>query len=136
MCMNASKWESTSYTIMQTNKKKMKIEIFEPSMCCDSGVCGPKPDKALIDLQNLIQLLKKAGVETKRYAINQAPMVFVQNQAVSNFIKTNGPGKLPLVLLDGQIIKSESYPTLEELKEYIPALNTVEPNTYLFGIFS
>ncbi|MDZ7740855.1 MAG: arsenic metallochaperone ArsD family protein [Bacteroidota bacterium] len=79
----------------------MTLEIFDPSMCCESGVCGPEPDKALIDLQNTIQLLKKAGVETKRYAINQSPMAFVQNSVVSNFIKTNGPGKLPLVLLNG-----------------------------------
>ena len=114
----------------------MKIEIFEPSMCCDSGVCGPEPDKALIDLQNLIQLLKKAGVETKRYAINQAPMVFVQNQVVSNFIKANGPSKLPLILLDGRIIKSEGYPMLEELKVFIPELDTVEPDTQLLGVFS
>lgn len=114
----------------------MKLEIFEPSMCCESGVCGPEPDKALIDLQNLIQLLKKAGVETRRYAINQAPLVFVQNKAVSNFIKANGPGKLPLVLLDGKIIKSGDYPTFNELTEHIPALTTVKPDTQILGIFS
>jgi hypothetical protein len=114
----------------------MILEIFEPSMCCESGVCGPEPDKALIDLQNLIQLLKKAGVETKRYAINQAPMVFVQNQVVSSFIKANGPGKLPLVLLEGQIIKSEGYPIMEELTEHIPALKTIKLDTHILGIFS
>lgn len=114
----------------------MILEIFEPSMCCDTGVCGPEPDKALIDLQNLILLLKKAGVETKRYAINQAPIVFVQNQAVSSFIKANGPGKLPLVLLDGLIIKSEGYPTLDELKKQIPELESIKPDTHILGIFS
>jgi hypothetical protein len=114
----------------------MKLEIFEPSMCCESGVCGPEPDKALIDLQNLIQLLKKAGVETRRYAINQAPLVFVQNQAVSSFIKANGPGKLPLSLLDGKIIKSAGYPTFDELTEHIPELKTVKPDNQILGIFS
>lgn len=114
----------------------MTLEIFEPSMCCESGVCGPEPDKALIDLQNLILLLKKAGVETKRYAINQAPMAFVQNAVVSNFIKANGPGKLPLVLLDGEIIKSDGYPTLEELRERIPGIDEVKPDNQILGIFS
>ena len=107
----------------------MKLEIFEPSLCCDSGVCGPEPDKVLIDLQNTIQLLKKAGVETKRYAINQAPLVFVQNVVVRDFIKANGPGKLPLVLLDNQIIKTGGYPTIDELKALIPELNGIEPRT-------
>lgn len=114
----------------------MKLEIFEPSLCCESGVCGPQPDKALIDLQNTIQLLKKVGVETKRYAINQAPLEFVQNKVVSDFIKANGPGKLPIVLLNGQIIKSEAYPVVEELKKYIPDLNNIEPDTRILGVFS
>lgn len=114
----------------------MKLEIFEPSLCCESGLCGPEPDKVLIDLQNTIQLLKKVGVETKRYAINQAPLVFVQNSNVRDFIKANGPGKLPLVLLDNRIIKIGGYPTIEELKTHIPALNGIEPDTRILGVFS
>ncbi len=114
----------------------MKLEIFEPSMCCDSGVCGPEPDKALIELQNSIQLLKKVGVETKRYAINQAPLVFVQNAVVRDFIKANGPGKLPLTLLDNKIIKSGAYPTIVELKELVPELKNIKPDTRILGIFS
>jgi len=114
----------------------MKLEIFEPSLCCESGLCGPEPDKVLIELQNTIQLLKKAGVETKRYAINQAPLVFVQTAVVRDFIKKNGADKLPLVLLDGQMIKSGGYPTLEELKTFIPALKGIEPDTKILGVFS
>lgn len=114
----------------------MKLEIFEPSLCCESGVCGPEPDKALIELQNTIQLLKKAGVETKRYAINQAPIMFVQNAVVREFVKANGPGKLPLALLDNQIIKAGGYPTIDELKMLIPELNGIEPDTRILGVFS
>lgn len=114
----------------------MILELFEPSLCCESGVCGPEPDKVLIDLQNTILLLKKAGIETKRYAINQAPLVFVQNAVVRDFIKANGPGKLPLTLLDNQIIKSGSYPTVNELKMQIPILNGIEPDSRILGVFS
>lgn len=114
----------------------MILEIFEPSLCCESGICGPEPDKVLIELQNTIQLLKKAGVETKRYAINQAPLVFVKNNLVKDFIKANGPGKLPLVILDNKIIKSEGYPSIDELKKFIPELNVIEPDTKILGIFS
>ncbi len=114
----------------------MKLEIFEPSLCCESGVCGPEPDKVLIELQNTIQLLKKAGVETKRYAINQAPIMFVQNAVVKEFVKANGPGKLPIVLLDNQIIKTGDYPTIDELKMLIPELNRIEPDTRILGVFS
>ena len=114
----------------------IKLEIFEPSLCCESGLCGPEPDKVLIDLQNTIQLLKKVNVETKRFAINQAPLMFVQNTVVRDFIKANGPGKLPLVLLDNQIIKIGGYPTFDELKIHIPALDGIEPDTRILGVFS
>ena len=114
----------------------MILEIFEPSLCCESGVCGPEPDKVLIDLQNTIQLLKKAGIETKRYAINQTPIVFVQNAIVREYIKANGPGKLPLALLNNQIIKSGGYPTIDDLKVLIPTLNSIEPDRRILGVFS
>jgi len=114
----------------------MKLELFEPSLCCESGVCGPEPDRVLIELQNTIQLLKKINVETKRYAINQSPMVFVQNTVVRDFIKANGPSKLPLVLLDNKIIKSGGYPTIDDLKVHIPELNEIKPDSRILGVFS
>ena len=114
----------------------MILEIFEPSLCCASGVCGPEPDKALIDLQNTIQVLSKAGIELKRYAINQVPLAFTGNLVVKQFIITEGPGKLPLTLLDGQIIKKEGYPTLEELTSHIPELKHIKPEGKILGIFS
>jgi len=89
----------------------MIIEIFEPSLCCASGVCGPEPHKELIELQNTIQILSKAIVEVKRYAINQVSLAFTGNAVVKHFITTEGPGKLPITLLDGQIIKKGGYPS-------------------------
>lgn len=114
----------------------MTLEIFEPSLCCESGVCGPEPDKKLIDLQNTILLLKKVGVETERYAINQSPQAFVQNKVVSDFVKTNGPGKLPVCLLDGKIIKEGDYPSLGDLESHIPELRDIEQDKQILGIFS
>ena len=114
----------------------MKLEIFEPSLCCASGVCGPEPDKALIDLQNTIQILSKAGIELNRYAINQVPLAFTRNSVVKEFITTVGPAKLPLTLLDGQIIKAGEYPSLDELTALIPELKSIKPEGKILGIFS
>ena len=100
----------------------MKIEIFEPSLCCSSGVCGPEPNKELIELQNVIQTLGKAGIEVKRFAINQVPLAFTENPVVKQFITTEGPGQLPLTLVNDQIIKKGGYPTLTEFKVHIPGL--------------
>lgn len=114
----------------------MILEIFESALCCASGVCGPEPDKVLIELQNTIQILLKAKVEVKRYAINQAPLAFTGNKVVTNYIRTEGPGKLPVTLLNGQIIKKETYPTLEELTDLIPDLKNIKPDEKILGIFS
>ncbi len=114
----------------------MKLEIFEPSLCCPSGVCGPEPDKELIELQNVIHLLAKVNIKPERYAINQSPMAFVNNPVVKNFMRSQGPAKLPLTLLDGKIIKQESYPALEELAQFIPELRDVKPDGKILGIFS
>ena len=114
----------------------MIIEIFEPSLCCASGVCGPEPDKTLIELQNTIQILSKAMVEVKRYSINQVPLAFTGNALVKQFITTEGPGKLPITLLNGQIIKKGGYPTLDELEVLIPEIKNIKPDSKILGIFS
>jgi len=114
----------------------MKIEFFEPALCCSTGVCGPEPDAKLIDLQNTINFLAKAGIEVKRFAINQAPMEFVKNEAVKTFVKANGPGKLPITLLDGEIVATETYPAIEWLKEKIPTLKDVQQGSKILGHFS
>lgn len=113
-----------------------KIEIFESSLCCSTGVCGPEPDKALIDLQNTINTLNKGGIKVERFAINQVPMAFVNNTVVRHFITTNGPGKLPLTLLNGEIIKQGAYPDVIELIQYIPELKDIKPDGKILGIFS
>ena len=114
----------------------MILELFEPALCCASGVCGPEPDKVLIELQNTIQILLKTGVKVNRYAINQVPLAFSKNTVVKQFIMTEGPEKLPLTLLDGQIVKKGGYPSVDELKVFIPELKNIKPDGKILGIFS
>ena len=64
---------------LKTFQMVKTVEIYEPSLCCSTGVCGPEPDNSLINLQNTINSLKKAGVVVKRFAINQAPQAFTTN---------------------------------------------------------
>lgn len=50
-----------------------RIVIYEPAMCCSSGVCGPNPDQALTDLQDMLAKAKQAGIVVERYSIAQDP---------------------------------------------------------------
>jgi len=68
----------------------MIIEIFEPSLCCSSGVCGPEPDKELIELQNTIQVLSKAMVEVKALV---PYLTAVENVMIALNVKNNDTKK-------------------------------------------
>lgn len=37
----------------------MKIEIYDPAMCCSSGLCGPALDPVLVKMNDAVITLKK-----------------------------------------------------------------------------
>lgn len=90
-----------------------KLEIFEPPLCCPTGVCGPAPDPALAKLQENILRWKKAGISVERMAINQAPQRFMANATVVDLLTREGQEVLPIALLDGKILCKGKYPTDE-----------------------
>jgi hypothetical protein len=95
-----------------------KIVIFDPPMCCSSGVCGPNPDSTLIDFQNLFTNLKKSGVDIERFIITQSPEKFKENPEVIKLIQEQQLKILPITMVDGKIVKTGKYPTEEEINEY------------------
>ena len=113
----------------------MKIQIFEPNLCCSTGVCGPTPDKDLINLQQTIQAANKAGIKIERYAINQQPLAFTSNETIRAYIKENGTGNFPVTLVDGAIILEKRYPSLEDFKKHVPELVDVKSEVEILGAF-
>lgn len=93
----------------------MKIEIFDPPMCCSSGLCGPTVDPALVAINDAVLQLKKDGIEVARYMINQSPMAFRSNPDVMKLIKEKGSESLPITVVNGRIIKYGAYPTYDEI---------------------
>jgi hypothetical protein len=93
------------------------LTLYEPTMCCSSGVCGPAPDEALVSLQDTIARAKEKGVSTERFQITTHPRKFTENPEVLKLMKERQLNCLPIVALDGQIIKIGSYPTYEELEK-------------------
>lgn len=90
-----------------------KLEIYEPPLCCPTGVCGPAPDPALATLQENILRWKKAGIAVERIAINQAPQRFMTNSTVVDLLTREGQEVLPISLLDGKVVCKGKYPTDE-----------------------
>ncbi len=90
-----------------------KLEIYEPPLCCPTGVCGPAPDPALAKLQENILRWKKEGIDVERLAINQAPQRFMANSTVVDLLTREGQEVLPIALLDGKVVCKGKYPTDE-----------------------
>ena len=96
------------------------IEIYEPPLCCPTGVCGPAPDPDLAALQETILKLKKAGFSAERIALNQQPKRFMSNPIVKDIIMSEGKESLPITLVEGKLVIKGRYPKYEELlKEVI-----------------
>ncbi|AKL95714.1 arsenical resistance operon trans-acting repressor ArsD [Clostridium aceticum] len=99
----------------------MKIEIYDPPMCCPTGICGPSVDETLVKTKENLELLKKKYPEAivERYMISQQPSKFKENEAVFQLIKEKGRDVLPITTVNGIIIKSSQYPTLEEIESHL-----------------
>ena len=96
----------------------MKIEIYDPAMCCSTGVCGPSVDPELVRIQEVLRQIRKQApeVEVVRYGLSADPQAFVTNAAVAALLKSEGPECLPLVFVDGGVVTKGSYPGNEQFQ--------------------
>ena len=50
------------------------LTVFDPAMCCSTGVCGSDVDQVLVNFSADVQWLKGRGVQIERYNLAQQPM--------------------------------------------------------------
>jgi AhpD family alkylhydroperoxidase len=92
-----------------------KLQIFDPPMCCSTGVCGPSPDPVLPRIAADLQTLANQGISVERYNLAQQPQAFAANEMVKTALAQYGNDCLPLILVNGAIVSRGSYPTRKEL---------------------
>lgn len=92
-----------------------KMQIFEPAMCCSTGLCGVGVDPELLRISTVLSTIEKNGVKVERFNLSSAPQEFVTNKVINNFIKEKGVDELPVTVLDGEIVITGRYPQNEEL---------------------
>lgn len=105
-----------------TGVDRITIEIFDPPMCCPSGLCGPDIDPALLDINEVVLKIKKefdGRVTVERYLLSRQGPKFMQQPEVMKRLQTSGVGVLPLTLVNGKVIREREYPSYEELKKFI-----------------
>lgn len=94
------------------------IQVFDPALCCSSGVCGVDVDPALTGFAADVQWATQNGARIERANLAQEPMSFAGNAVVKGLLERSGPEALPVVLVDGEVALVGRYPTRAELARW------------------
>lgn len=94
------------------------IQVYDPAMCCSSGVCGVEVDQALVGFAADLDWAKQNGAMVERFNLAQQPMAFATNALVKAFLERSGQEGLPLVLVDGEVALAGRYPGRAELARW------------------
>ncbi|MBZ5605726.1 MAG: arsenite efflux transporter metallochaperone ArsD [Acidobacteriia bacterium] len=95
------------------------FQVYDPPMCCSSGVCGPEVDPKLVRFSADFHWLANQGVAVERYNLSQQPLEFAGNPAVKSALDNDGTACLPLILVNGNIVSKGRYPERDELARFL-----------------
>jgi len=103
---------------------KINLVIYEGAMCCSTGVCGPEPNKELIELNEALKRLQNEFNELNavRASMSFNLSLFLENNEISQLVKENGLDVLPITTINGKIISKQKYLTYADLKKEIEIL--------------
>jgi len=93
------------------------VEIFDPPMCCPTGLCGPTLDQTLLDVSEMIVALQKEGLRVERYQMTSHPQAFLNQPEVMRLVREKQMAALPIIVVRGKIISEGNYPKLEEIRQ-------------------
>ena len=94
------------------------IQIFDPALCCSTGVCGVDVDQKLVGFSADVDWAKQNGADIQRFNLAQQPMAFAENSVVKDFLERSGAEALPLILINGEVALAGRYPTRAELSRW------------------
>lgn len=104
------------------------IEIYDPALCCSTGVCGTEVDQALVTFAADVDWAKQNGARIERFNLAQQPLAFAENATVKAFLERSGQEALPLVLVAGEVALAGRYPSRSELARWAGLVETaMEP---------
>ena len=96
-----------------------KVQVYDPAMCCSTGVCGPSIDPVLPQFAADLDWLKSKGIDVERYNLAQQVAAFAANPVVKQALNSKGTKCLPMVLVDGEVKSEGAYPTREQLAAFV-----------------
>jgi hypothetical protein len=86
------------------------LQVFDPPLCCSTGVCGPEPDPALARRRR--RRGPRAGARVERSLAREPGSA--RTPAVADASRRSSIAALLLVLVDGQVLSEGAYPSRAE----------------------
>lgn len=96
-----------------------KIQVFDPALCCSTGVCGPTIDPTLPRFAADLEWLKSRGIEVERFNLAQELAEFSATPKVKQALNIQGTKSLPMILVDGEVKASGGYPNRLDLARFV-----------------
>ena len=94
------------------------IQIFDPALCCSTGVCGADVDQALVGFAADVDWAQQQGAQIERFNLARQPLAFAGNDTVKAFLERAGEEALPLTLVDGEFALAGRYPSRADLARW------------------
>ena len=91
------------------------VELFDPPMCCPSGLCGPTLDQTLLDVNEMVMSLQRENLRVERYQMTSNPNAFLANAEVMELVREKQMDALPIIVVRGKVIKVGAYPSADEV---------------------
>lgn len=91
------------------------IQVFDPAMCCNTGVCGVDVDQNLVTVAADVDWAKQQGAQVERFNLSQQPMAFAESDIVKGLLERTRQAVLPVTLVDGQLAFAGRYPSRDDL---------------------
>jgi hypothetical protein len=103
------------------------VEVFDPPMCCSTGVCGPSVDPALAAFAADLGWLAEQGAVVERHNLSQEPKAFADSDLVRELLAERGSDEaLPAGVVDGVLRSSGRYPSRSELAAWALGIGGAE----------
>jgi hypothetical protein len=104
-----------------------RIAIYDPAMCCSTGVCGPSVDPSLLAIARDLRWFETQGVIVERYGLSQEPDAFVRQPKLTGLMHAFGDKALPATLINGEVLAYGRYPSRDEIASALDAYS--DPRT-------
>lgn len=98
---------------------RKELKIYDPALCCPTGLCGVNIDPELMRIAVVFETLKKKGIPVERFNLRDNPQVYVDNKTINDCLMKESADVFPITTLDGEIVLKKTYPSNAQISEWL-----------------